>query len=338
MGKGLGKKIHWRRLLGVIAEIGLLVLGNACSHEPRPAVQTVNAATAQATVSTGSIGKTDPTTFAHDEATVSNAASDGDVWHSASSGLLFDATRRTVVSSKAPDKRVYPASLSKLVTACVALQYVEKDTVLPVGAEQKLVHAGSSLCSIHQGQRLTLYDLMCGMLMASGNDAAYTIAVNVARNVYPTRKLNDRQAVDQFCELMNRFAKDIGMPNSHFTNPDGWDDPKQYTTANDLLTLALYAQKITDIQTITGYRRHAVVFASGEKATWHNTNLLLDPSSRYYDPHVTGMKTGTTDKAGNCLIASATKDGEKRIAIILGCQTNEDRYTVAANLWKRSYS
>lgn len=85
---------------------------------------------------------------------------------------------------------------------------------------------------------LSLEDLLTGMLMASGNDAAYTIAVSVARKLNSNKYLRDYEAVQYFCTLMNDLANNIRMTNSHFVNPDGWDDYEQYTTTEDLIKLA----------------------------------------------------------------------------------------------------
>lgn len=167
------------------------------------------------------------------------------------SGIVYDLTEQQVLFSKNPDERVYPASLVKLVTACTALKYVSKDTVFTVGSEQELVRQHSSLCLILKGHRLTLEDLICGMLMSSGNDAAYTIAVYVARTL-SEEDMTDEQAVLYFCGLMNDFAAQQGMSNSHFTNPDGWDDSNQYSTASDLLKIAVCAQNNAIIKEIIG--------------------------------------------------------------------------------------
>lgn len=272
------------------------------------------------------------TTSLHSETTLLETADTtwGDM---VTAGLLFDVTHQRILFSKNADQPIYPASLTKLLTPCVALQYVSADTVFSVGSELTLLHADSSLCYIRKGHRLTLYDLISGMLMVSGNDAAYTIAVNVTRQMYPEKTLTDRQALEQFCKQMNRFAADIGMKNSYFTNPDGWDDKEQYTTVHDLLTLALYAQNVPEIAEITQAASRRVIFASGQSITWKNTNLLLDKNSPYYYPFATGMKTGTTDLAGKCLLASAARNGQTLLVIGMGCDTEQKRYAFATQLF-----
>ena len=127
------------------------------------------------------------------------------------------------------DTHIAPASLTKLLTASVALYYIHSDEVFTVGSEVSMIQPGASISFIASGQKLKLYDLITGMMLVSGNDAAYTIAVDTAKALNPSEQLSDTQAVEYFCSQMNAFAETIGMKDSHFTTPDGWDDENQYT-------------------------------------------------------------------------------------------------------------
>ena len=230
------------------------------------------------------------------------------------------------------NETIAPASLTKLLTASVALYYLSPETVITVGSEQSLVKSGSSLCLIKSGHKLKLYDLLTGMLMASGNDAAYTVAVATARAVRPDIVMTDAQAVAYFSELMNNYASSIGMKNSHFTTPEGWDDVNQYTTVSDLLILAEHAFSIPEIKTITGTYHKKVYFVSGENITWTNTNALLNPNSAYYCADAVGIKTGTTANAGNCLIAAFERNGKTYLSAVIGCSTGNDRYELTLEM------
>ena len=230
------------------------------------------------------------------------------------------------------NERIAPASLTKLLTASVALHYLSPDTVVTVGSEQNLVKAGSSLCLIRPGHKLKLYDLLTGMLMASGNDAAYTVAVSTARAVKNDTTMTDLQAVNYFADLMNEYAVSIGMKDSHFTTPEGWDDVNQYTTVSDLLTLATHAFSIPEIKEITGTYQKKVYFVSGENITWTNTNALLNPNSSYYSSDAVGIKTGTTESAGNCLISAFERNGKTYISVVVGCPTGDDRYILTLKM------
>ena len=157
---------------------------------------------------------------------------------------LYHAKTLECLYAKAETEPLYPASMTKLVTACTALRYMDDmQEVIRVGTEMQFVQEGSSICWIREGHKLKMQDLVTGLLIASGNDAAYTIAVNVARRASGNEALSDQEAVEYFCGLMNEFVWDIGARNSQFTNPDGWDDEEQYTTVNDLAIIASCALK-----------------------------------------------------------------------------------------------
>lgn len=231
-------------------------------------------------------------------------------------------------------RKIAPASLTKLLTASVALKYCSADEVVTVGTELELVQPESSLCLIKKGHRLTMYDLLTGLLLPSGNDAAYTIAVHVARKVSGIPELHDRAAVRVFCDLMNDFGEEIGLRNTHFVNPEGWDDPRHYTTASDLTKIAKYALSVPVIREIVATRKSDVTFVSGETITWYNGNQLLYPDSDFYCEDAIGMKTGFTDNAGRCLIAAFEKSGKTYIITMLGCNDPEWRYNKVLELYE----
>ncbi len=246
---------------------------------------------------------------------------------------LYNAENLEAVYEKSAYESIYPASLTKLLTACTALEYVSFDTVFEVGTELNLLNSGSSLCLISQGHSLTLYDLLTGMLVCSGNDAAYTIAVNVAREVSGDEALSDSQAIEFFVGLMNDYAQSIGMYDSHFVNPDGWDNENQYTTVHDLAKIASVAIDNQYIREIVALQSKYVVFASGQNITWSNTNALLYPESEYYCEDAIGMKTGSTPMAGKCLIAAFDVDGTIFIAISANNQSEQERYESILELY-----
>ena len=211
------------------------------------------------------------------------------------------------------------------MTAGVALKYADPSAVFTVGDEIKFAKSNSSMCFILKGHQVTLYDLLCGMLMASGNDAAYTVAVNVARSVSGSA-LNDAEAVGCFVGLMNSYAAEIGLTGSHFVNPEGWDDPEQYMTLQDIVTAALAAMANDTFREIVGKQTYDARFVSGQTITWKNSNLMLDPASPFYLEGVNGIKTGTTEFAKRCLIASYEDADRQLIVASMGNTTDEERY------------
>ncbi len=252
----------------------------------------------------------------------------------AESAVVYNIDTGNIIMTKNAESQIAPASLAKIVTACVALKYAKADDVFTVGSELDLVKPGSSICQIAKDFKLSLKDLICGMLVSSGNDAAYVIAANIAREESGNSGMSDKEAVEHFCELMNSFANEIGMTNSNFTSPDGWDDNKQYTTATDLTLVTKHAMNIPEIKEVVGYDSEHVTFASGQHITWSNTNLMLHKDSEFYNENVTGFKTGSTTKAGKCLISTYESTEGNFIIVVTGCDSDAQRYEDTEDLIK----
>ena len=275
-------------------------------------------------------GSEDPESSSSDTTISDPIMSDPEVSSSKAALIYFVDDRKTIFSENA-DEPIAIASITKVLTACVALNNLDPETVITVGSERDLVKPGSSICFISKGQRLKLKDLISGMMIASGNDAAYTVAVAVARA--HDSMLTDEQAVDEFAEMMNSFARRLGMSHSHFVNPEGWDDERQYTTASDLLLLAEYALTVPEIRENAAALQKRVVYVSGENAVWTNSNKLLDSESRFYNKNAVGLKTGTTNQAGCCLLAAFEKDGKTYISVVAGCESDDERYELTKELF-----
>ena len=252
------------------------------------------------------------------------------------SAVLYSVDDKKIIYDDGADIVTAPASMTKLLTASVMLNNMNENDIVTVGSELDLVHADSSICYISVGNQIKVRDLLTGMLLNSGNDAAYTAAVTTARAVHSGEELSDREAVEIFCGMMNSLASQIGMNSSHFSTPDGWDDDDQYVTAADMAKLCEYALGFPVIREIVGTHQKSVVFESGESITWTNTNELLDPDSAYYCENAIGMKTGTTDNAGCCLAAAFEKDGRTYISVVTGCGTSSDRYEMTLKVFNKA--
>ena len=244
---------------------------------------------------------------------------------SGKAAVCYDLTEDRILYERNADARLYPASLTKIVTVCVALKYLDPASVFVVGDEINFVGKNSSLCFILKGHAVTLYDLLHGMMLASGNDAAYTVAVNVARAV-TGKEMTDAEAVTCFAGMMNDFCKEQGMKNSHFVNPEGWDNDDEYTSASDLVKAIRYALTYDIFREVIAKSSYHAQFVSGQTVDWKNSNLMLDKSSPYYVNGVCGVKTGTTSQAGRCL-AALYKDKERELLIVsMGNETEDLRY------------
>ncbi len=246
--------------------------------------------------------------------------------------IVYDTGADTVLYSKNSNIKIPPASTAKLVTALVALEYADKEEIFPVGTELSLVPDNSSLCLILEGHRLKTKTFISGMLLRSGGDAAYSLAVNIARKCAENSEMTDEEAIEYFCSLMNSYCESIGCKNTNFVSPDGWDTEENYTTAEDMLLVAKKALENEALMTIAKNPGRYFYFASGENILWENTNLLLIPESDYYCPYVTGLKTGTSHKAGNCIIASAEKDGNTLLVLSFGGKNDSERFGVTKDI------
>lgn len=223
--------------------------------------------------------------------------------------------------------RIYPASVTKLFTAYVALQYLNADQVITAGDVLNKVAAGSSVAEIKKGDTVPVHMLIAGMLLPSGNDAAYLLAEAAGRVMYGTRarEVSTDDAVARFVKEMNDQAKLLGMNGTHFANPDGIHSDEHYTTYADLAILGTLA---LEDPLIRGYAICSSLEWTGQEGTvnWKNTNALVDPSSEYYCAYCNGLKTGQTPYAGSCLLSAFQYKGQTLIIGVFGCQEVDDRF------------
>lgn len=231
--------------------------------------------------------------------------------------------------------QVAPASLTKLFTAWVVLQYLPEDAVITCGEETSWIDPASSVAWVSPGDQVPVSTLIQGMMMQSGNDAAYAAAVAAGRVISGDSDCSAEKALAWFMEEVNRRAQELGLAGTHFATPDGLDTFDHYTTPEDLLTIALLAKDHPLLRHYSSLGTASVMYDNGETHTYQSTNFLLLPQSKYYCPDACGMKTGTTSKAGSCLM-SLFHNGEKYILIgILGCPKYEDRFVDALELYAR---
>ena len=158
--------------------------------------------------------------------------------------LLYDVNADKILYEKNKNVKCYPASTTKMLTAIVGAKIIPPETVITVGDEIKLINWDSSTAGLVKGMKLTFEMLMDGLMLPSGNDAAYTIAVNAARIYTGNNNLTNEEAVNVFMELVNKAAKEIGCKGTHFVTPDGWHDDEHYTSAEDLAKIAAYARTV----------------------------------------------------------------------------------------------
>jgi serine-type D-Ala-D-Ala carboxypeptidase (penicillin-binding protein 5/6) len=229
-----------------------------------------------------------------------NVAAEPDLALHAKSAVLVDLDSNRVLWVKEAHLRRAPASLTKLMTAVVASDLTSLDTRVTVTGEAAA--AEPSRMGLVAGQSLTVRELLYGALLNSGNDAASALAGGIV-------------PLDRFLSLMNRKAGYLHLRDTHFSTPNGLTDPANYTSAYDLAVLSAYvARNYPDLVAIAGTRDYAIPAADGHPAFYpHNLNHFLDVYQG-----ATGLKTGFTNDAGGCLIATATRGGRHLLLVLMG--------------------
>ena len=214
----------------------------------------------------------------------------------------------TVLWSRAANKHHAMASITKMMTAIVVLDSgIDISSTTTISANASSV--GESTTDLHKGYVVSIYDLLCGLLVHSGNDAGVALAEAVSGNV------------ESFVAKMNEKAKSLGLSNTHFTNPHGLDSPDHYSSAYDLCVLQRYCMKNKTFKKIVGKKKVTVTY-SGKKRTFHSTNSLMNSWSA-----CKGTKTGYTNNAGYCLASMAKRDGVELYCVVLGCNDESERFT-----------
>ncbi len=222
--------------------------------------------------------------------------------------------------------KVYPASITKLFTAHVAMQYLSPEATVTAGEALSLIGEGSSIAQIWEGDVFTVEMLVQGMLLPSGNDAAYILATEAGRVLSEDATLSAAHAVERFVQEMNAQAQELGMTGTHFMNPDGYHDDNHYTTYKDLTVLARVALENETVMRYTSVSKATVKPVLGEQKEWINTNFMVDPESEYYCPYAVGLKTGQTEAAGSCLLSAFDIEGRYYVIGVFGCPEYTDRF------------
>lgn len=233
---------------------------------------------------------------------------------------LFDVNGKSVVCGHKMFDRLYPASTTKVMTAYLALKYGNPDDEVTVSAHATDFNWDESVAGLQTGDKLTLYDLICGLMIQSGNDCGTAIAEYLC------------ESEEAFAELMNREAAALGATGTHFMNPHGLHDENHYTTAYDLYLIfsaACKDERFMDIISAGSYSAQ-ITGADGNVRTmiWTPTNYysagLATPPEGV---RVLGGKTGTTDEAGNCVILyDENAQSAPYISVIMGAPDKEKLY------------
>ncbi len=240
--------------------------------------------------------------------------------------IVYDIQADEVLYAKNADQQCYPASTTKILTAAVVLDNVAEDFQFTAGDELNYVHPESSLAFVNKGSILDLPTMIDAIILPSGNDASYVAAANVGRVIAGNDMITTEKAVQTFVDEMNRAAMYIGAENTHFTAPDGFHNDNHYTTVLDMLKISLYARQKPLLMESAGKASTYATFVSGEEISWENSNKLLHEYSDCYYMYANGFKTGMTDQAGYCVVATAKRFDHDVVCIVFGAETSDIRW------------
>ena len=254
---------------------------------------------------------------------------------------VIEKTSGDVVIAQHENEKYYPASVTKLMTALVTIEAIggQLDQQVVVGTEINTLGWDSSLADLEVGERYTWKELLYGMLLPSGNDAALTLAASVGRKQLGNDELSSEEAIKHFVQMMNDKAGEMGLSNTHFTNPHGLHHEDHYTTPKELVAIGQAALKNKVISDITNTKIYEVKGTTGINHVWRNSNVLLYenaedfniPEKRtledvikysgndnpYYTSIAKGGKTGFEDEAEHCLLFSGFADGKEIVGVVL---------------------
>lgn len=219
--------------------------------------------------------------------------------------LIYDRIGKKVLFEKNGEKQFKMASTTKIMTAIVVLENAKLNDVVII--ENKAAWTGGSRLGLKKDDKITVHDLLYGLLLVSGNDAAVALAIHTGGSI------------EGFAEKMNNKAEQLGLTNTHFVTPEGLDEEKHYTTAEELAKIADYAMEIPKFKEIVNTKTYTIKI-NNELKTLRNTNELLGVLAGVY-----GIKTGFTNGAGRCLVTGCKRENLDIITVVLGADTKKIR-------------
>ena len=232
--------------------------------------------------------------------------------------VVIDRNSNTILVGKNENQRKKMASTTKIMTALVVIEHCNLSDIVEVS--KKSASTGGSRLGLKTGDKITVYDLLYGLMMRSGNDAAVALAEHISGSI------------TDFANLMNEKAKNLGLSNTHFVTPHGLDEDEHYTTAYELALLSNYAMNNEIFAKIVGTKNYTITL-NGYPKTLTNTNELLGVLNGIY-----GIKTGFTNGANRCLVTCCKRGNMDIICVVLGADTKKYRTTDSIKLIEYSFN
>jgi serine-type D-Ala-D-Ala carboxypeptidase (penicillin-binding protein 5/6) len=229
----------------------------------------------------------------------------------APTAILIDAKTGKVLYEKNADEKHYPASTTKVMTGLLAVEHGKMDEIITIGKNPPLIERGSSQIYLITDEQLTMEQLLYALMLESANDAAVAIAEHISGSV------------DEFAKLMNSKAKELGATNTNFVNPNGLHNDNHYTTARDLAMIAKYAMTLDKFRSVVKEVKYTIPKTNKQEERNYITNsnkLIWKTYDKFRYEYATGIKTGYTVKAKQCLVGGAKKGDMELISVVMGAE------------------
>ena len=229
---------------------------------------------------------------------------------------------------------LYPASTTKTLTCAIALQILNPDEVITLGNELQMCEYSSSKAYLPAGGKITVKDLTAAVMVPSGSDAAWAIAYHAGRKLTAGQNLTKMQTVQAFLDELNRRGKEMGLVHTNFTAPDGFPDydgdeipdSNHYTCMADMIKIASLAVSTPTLYEVAGKAEYRWSTPGYITQVWDTCVPFLATYSKYYDPNVTGLKTGTSTPAGCCILVTVVYEGKTFIIGTFGSKQTDGRF------------
>ena len=235
----------------------------------------------------------------------------------AKAGMLVSLDTDEMLYENNIDKKVYPASIAKIMTALLMIESdkwnPEAKVTLTKDVLDMVLGTGLAVSLLEEGEEFTQLDMLYMVLVSSWGDITYQAAITYGGTV------------ENFVDMMNQKAEELGLTGTHYSNPVGLHEEQTYTTVRDIYTLAKHALQYDVFNTVTSVSRHKVHTTRGTTRTLSTTNFLLDSSTNYYYTYASGIKTGFTDEAGRCLVSTASYNGYNYMCILMNCPNSPSK-------------
>lgn len=246
----------------------------------------------------------------------------------APSAILIDSETGKVLYEKNADEKRFPASTTKTMTGLLTVEHGKLDEIITIGKNPPLVEIGSSQIYLVPGEQLTMEQLLYALMLESANDAAVAIAEHISGSV------------EEFAKLMNSKAGELGASSTNFVNPHGLHNDNHYTTARDLSIIAKHAMRLEKFRNVVKEVKYIIPKTNKQEERNYITNsnkLIWEIYDQFRYEYATGIKTGYTAKAKQCLVGSAKKGDLELISVVMGAE-GQNVYSDTVNLFEYGFA